>query len=214
MAMSKQFKVKLWTSSHGMPHNFLPASFRQIYQPNPLIELPMIDARPGRLIDDNFYDELKADFDNLDTKPQPQINVILMGDNDIRTQAFKGGFRLYNTTQKIIDLHKETRHPLLVLGVMPSPGTYPQTLPLSEFSDDIINKYIENYHRKGQARNVVFAVTTAFFSDSEGFLLYKTLFRKDGIHLTSLGALQLALKILQHCGNIADLALQQADNPH
>ena len=175
--------------------------------------MPQINAKPGRLIDDNFYDELKKDFDSLDEKSQPQINVILMGDNNIRTQAFKGGFRLYRTTKQIINLHKETRHPLLVLGVMPSPGTFAQTLPLSEFSDNIIQQYLINLHHQGQAKNVAFVAATPFFSDSEGYLLYKTLFKKDGIHLTQMGALQLAYKTIHNCGNLANMVLTR-ENIH
>ncbi len=166
--------------------------------------MPTINAKPGRFIDDNFYDELKNDFDLLDraVNNKPQINVLLMGDNNIRAHAFKGGFRIYNTTQRIIKL------PLLVLGVMPSPGTFSQTLPLSEFTDDVVQKYIDHLHLNLQAPNVVFAATMPFFSDSEGFLLHKTLFMKDGIHLTETGALQLALKILLHAGGLADMVIR------
>ena len=209
MDTCNQLKVKLWTSSHGMHKHYLPQSFKQIYKPNPLIALPEIDAKPGRLINEIFFDELKSDFDNLDENSPPQINVLLMGDNNLRTQAFRGGFRLYKTTKQIVDLHKETRHPLLVLGVLPSPGTYNQTLPLSEFSDNIIQQYIIDNHQKGQARNVVFVAATPFFSDTEGFLLYKTLYSRDGVHLSRMGALQLALKILHHCGNLASMILAQ-----
>ena len=215
MDICSQYKVKIWTSSHGMHHHFLPRALKAIFQPNTLIEFPMINARPGRLIDDNFYDEFKEDFDSLDraVNNKPQINVLLMGDNNIRTHAFKGGFRIYNTTKMIIDLHKDTRHPLLVLGVMPSPGTFAQTLPLSEFTDDILDKYVKAYHRKGQASNIAFATTMRFFSDSEGFLLYKTLFKTDGIHLNETGALQLALKILLGAARMADMLIQIRETP-
>ena len=190
------YSVKLWTSSHGMPRHHLPQSFNEIYKANPFIEKPIINAKPGRFINENMIDEFKKDFETIPFS-RPQINVTCFGDNDIRSNAFKGGFFLYKFTKEMIDLHKDSKNPLLVLGVMPSPATFYQTHALSEYSDDLIQKYILKFHENNTCPHLSFATTAEFFSDEEGFLLNKIYFENDQIHLNKTGADQFARNILE-----------------
>ena len=88
---------------------------------------------------------------------------------------------------------------------MPSPATFNKTHPLSEYSDDIIQKYIVNFHEKGEGRNLAFATTADFLSDSEGFLLNKIYFSKDQIHLNENGARVLATEILKTATILAQI---------
>jgi len=126
-------KCRIWTSSHGNDNHYFPKELSQLFQNKFGIDTPIIDSRPGRLFNDEFMTEFEANFHGL---TDPQINVILMGDNDLRTHAVHGAQRTQENTKKIINLHKNTPHGLLIFGSLPSPATFPQTAPLANFLDD------------------------------------------------------------------------------
>ena len=202
-----KFAVKIWTSSHGCSNHHFPESLDEVFEENKYILKPEINAKGGRTIDEHFVAEYLQDFAETKKSQIPTITVLLMGDNNIRQFAKKGAFKVFKYTKEIIEAHKGTIHPLLVLGMMPSPRTHAQTSPMSEHIDDILQEAIENLYT--DPANCIFAYvcTTSFFTDGNGYVLNKKYFSRDGIHLNKLGAATLAIQIITNAKILADTIL-------
>ena len=198
MEVKKPFAVKIWTSSHGLARHYFPQSLAKLFEPNTEIQYPAIDAKGGRTMNDDFVANYISEFDQIRDSEDPTISVILLGDNDIRQYAKRGAFKLFGNTQKIIETHKNTNHPLLVLGLMPSPKTHAQTCSIAEYLDDILQQEITKLHCTKEGRRFAFVCTTSFFTDADGFLLNQEYFMRDQIHLNRAGALSLAKNILEN----------------
>lgn len=207
----RPFSLKIWTSSHGLRSHFFPQALTRAFEENELIKFPIVDAVGGRLIDQNFVDSYKEDFDKIRDSDEPRISVLLLGDNNIRSYANKGAFRVFKYTKQIIELHKNTCHPLLVCGMMPSPKTIARTGIISEYVDDIIQEEITKLQSDPKGRFFGYVCTTSFFTDEEGFIISKKYYSKDGIHLNQLGAYSLANNILANSKFLADTVLRFAD---
>lgn len=199
----KSFSVRIFTSSHGLSSHFFPQALKSVFESRNLIKYPSVDAEGGRVFSDAFMDHYKLEFEKIKQAGEPTISILLLGDNNIRAQAVRGAFRVCKYTKEIIELHKNTCHPLLVCGLMPSPETWPKSLLLCEHVDDVLQETIEQLHCNPAGRFFGFVCTTSFFTDSEGFVISKKHFSKDGIHLNELGAHVLALNLLSNARVLA-----------
>jgi hypothetical protein len=127
-----------------------------------------------------------------------------MGDNDLRTHAVHGAQRVQENTQTLINLHKNTPHGLLLFGCLPSPATFPQTTPLANYLDDLVEKEVIKLTCSDPSAygNIGFVHTSVLFCNQENS---HQLFEKDGIHLNEMGAQFLAHHILSYTSKLAKL---------
>ena len=97
--------VKIWTSSHGTDRHHFPGAlqteFNSSIEKSEYMKYPLIDAKPGRLMNDRFFGQIEDDFAMIPDDTS-RLNVILMGDNDIRTHGNGGGYRILNKSKKLI----------------------------------------------------------------------------------------------------------------
>lgn len=208
----KPFAVKIYTSSHGTARHNFPQALEKVFQENDQILFPTIDAKGGRMITDKFVEDYLTEFNTIKDSKEPRITVLLLGDNNIRTFAKRGAFMTFKNTKQIIDIHKESIHPLLLLGVMPSPATHAQTIPLSEYLDDILQEEVEKLHSNLEGTSIAFVCTSSFFTDSNGFLRNRKYFKSDQIHLNSFGSLSLAGNIVEKAKMLVDTVRQANAN--
>lgn len=204
------FPVKIWTSSHGLGSHYFPQSLREVFAENDKIKFPEINAKGGRMITDDFVITYLEEFKN-NKNSEPQISVLLLGDNDIRRYSRKGAFKVYKNTKQIIEAHKQSQHPLLLLGLMPSPKTHAETNPISEYLDDTFQQEIQNLHSNPEYRHLGFVSTASFFTNEEGFILNRKYFERDGVHLKKDGALTLATNILENAKLLVDAIQSYTD---
>jgi hypothetical protein len=65
MALSKPYEAKIWTSSHGTDYHYFPNSLLKAFNENThprrdsLIQLPSINAIPGRQTKEAFVREIR-----------------------------------------------------------------------------------------------------------------------------------------------------------
>ena len=62
-ASKNPFKVKIWTSSHGLGSHHFPQALGAVFKNKGLIRLPEINAVGGRYLDSNFVDTYRRDFE-------------------------------------------------------------------------------------------------------------------------------------------------------
>ena len=200
---NKPLPVKIWTSSHGLASHYFPQSLEKVFKENNEIELPSINAKGGRTFSDDLVATYTSEFDKIKDSKDSQMSVFLLGDNDTRRYGKRGSFKVFKNTKAIINLHKQTAHPLLICGQMPSPRTYPSTNPLAEYLDDIIQDEIESLYVEPEGRFFGYVCAKMFFNDQHGFLRNKEYFMNDGVHLTRLGAERLATCIIENAKTLA-----------
>jgi lysophospholipase L1-like esterase len=210
------FKVTIWTSSHGLASHFFPQALKKKFdeQPRTKISMPTINARGGRIICENFVTEYLEDFEKIKDSKEPRITILLMGDNNLRKYALKVCFWNYKFSLEILEAHRGTCHPLLILGLMPSPRTHDVTIPLAEYMDDFFQETVlDLYERfKQESRFFAFTNSSSFFSDKKGNLLHLKYFTNDGVHLNQKGAEKLAKRILQNAELMVDSVLYRINN--
>jgi hypothetical protein len=203
------FEVKIWTSSHGLAHHYFPQQLEKAYKHEGLLRFPEIDAVSGRVIDEQFVDIYREDFEKIKDSPNPQISILLLGDNNIRQYALMGAFRVWKHTLEIIELHKGTCYPLLICGVMPSPQTDAQTRPVSEYLDDRLKTKINELRKQGRSAKIFGHFNSySFFAEPEGYIIANKYFAPDGIHLNELGAYELASNMLLGAKILAEVLLE------
>lgn len=197
--------VTIWTSSHGTDRHHFPLSLGSAFNELlPEVEkymfLPSISAKPGRFSNSDFMREFTNNFNDL--PPQPtHLNIILMGDNDIRSLGVDGGWRHYKNALKMIEMTKNSPHALLLMGIMPSPVSYLQTDVHADYCDFRVRKEVEALHKTKDLsgpQKIGFIRTAQFFDDENGFIENELYFKRDRIHLNKAGAKQLATHLLDN----------------
>ena len=192
-------EVVIWTSSHGTDYHHLPAELEKIYSKNTnmqeYLNKPLINAKPGRLMNSQFMQDFTSDFQTINPSTT-RLSIILMGDNDLRCLGVSGCYRVLNNTRKLIKLHENSQHALLIFGLMPSPATHHQTSGHADYCDFRVRKEIERAHEIDKSRNIGFVKTSVFFDDPQGFIRNRYYFCPDGVHLKPAGAKCLAKNIL------------------
>ena len=196
MAQSK-LKVTLWTSSHGTSDHHFPQSMRKTFKENEFINYPVINAKRGGTFRPEFLEQYERNFEQIQKQNKPQLNVILLGDNNLRMQAFRGGLEILKHATKLVELHKNSIHPLLFFGLLPSPISHYSTFQLARFSDDKVEELFLNTHRSDPKNSKLFTFVRSdrFFMDANGSVLSDMFFEKDKTHLNKEGALVLAQEI-------------------
>ena len=192
------FRVTIWTSSHGTEKHYFPQSLNNYFVRNTHFLYPVVNAKPGRLTNDLFIKEFLSDFERI-PKEINQLNVILMGDNDLRRDKNKGAFHLFVNIQKLIEMHLDTSHALLVLGLLPCPYSIKHS-DLDrhfEISDFKIEKEIRQLHSKNMGKNIGFSRTRTFFNEDQNLIDWYQYFERDGVHLKRNGSDCLARNMLQ-----------------
>ncbi len=196
--------VVIWTSSHGTPFHHLPQELEKIYSKNvrmkAFLNKPLFNAKPGRLMNSQFMFEFTHDFERIDPSTT-RLSIILMGDNDLRSLGIDGCSRVFNNSKKLISLHESSHHALLLMGLLPSPGTHLQTSGFADYCDFRVKKEVEKAHEKGDPEKLGFVRTSVFFNDREGHIKHKIHFCLDGVHLKPEGARCLARNLLNKSVN-------------
>lgn len=207
--MSK-YSVRIWTSCHGSDNHFLPQSLEQLFLENDFIEMPEVHSVPGRFLKHEVVEEIRIHLSNV---TQPHINILMLSENNIKSCALKGAFKVYKHTKEIIELHKNTPHGLLICGMLPCPKHYSQIIALSEFTDDKIQLEVTKLHQTGDVSfaNLAFIYLASIFKDNEGFLLNKMYFEKDEVHLNESGAFTLARNLLDYACDLARAMDENSD---
>ncbi len=194
-----QYPVLIWTSSHGTDRHHLPSKIHKIYESNTKFSKhmlpPVINAKPGRLMNDSFLNEYKTEFFNFPPS-QPRLHLVLMGDNDIRGLGMDGGYRVYDKSKKLIELHSGSNQALLLFGLMPSPATHNHSSGVADYCDFRIRQEVEKENQSNNDSKIGLVRTSLFFDDRSGFLNHKLYFEKDMVHLNARGAQCLATNML------------------
>jgi len=209
MSLSKPCEVKIWTSSHGTDYHYFPSSlfiaFSQNTHPrkNELIQLPLVNALPGRQTTDKFVADFTQDFANISPDAR-RINIIMMGDNDVRNCDYIGACRVERNVGQLIELHKDSRHGLIVCGLLPSPATWRHTHSLFQRVSNRLYKQVNTANINSHGRKIAFLKTIQIFLDEKGFINGAKFFERDLIHLNSTGALQLACHLIDSTVSIVE----------
>jgi hypothetical protein len=197
MALSKPFEVKIWTSSHGTDYHHFPSSLQKAFSNNThplrdsLISLPLVNAIPGRETKSPFVYDFRHDFDNIPLDVR-RVNVLLIGDNDIRNNDYVGASRIENNFQKIMDFHKGSPHCLIICGLLPSPATLTHTIFLFHRVSNRLYGMVELQNKHQDNTHIAFLKVMNIFLDERGFINEEQFFEPDRIHLNTKGAFHLA----------------------
>ena len=210
-ASQNPFKVKIWAGSHGLKSHYFPQELEKSFTDRGLLRLPEIDAVDGRLLDENFIDYYRREFESESYSTIPQVSIILMSDTNIRRHAIKGAFRAVQAVKELIKIHKDTIHPLLICGPMPCPRTDQITGILSEHTEDRFQKMIVRLHKKPTGRFFGYVCVTSFFIQNEFPPLITSLFARDGIHLNREGAKVLSISLVAHANTLVQSVLSYQD---
>jgi hypothetical protein len=215
-ASRNPFKVKIWTSSHGLGSHHFPQALGAVFKNKGLLRLPEINAVGGRYLDSNFVDTYRRDFEESTTyesrsKCLSHMSIILLGDNNIRSHAVKGAFRVVKSIGQIIEIHQNFYYPLLICGLMPSPRTEAVTGILSEYTDDKLQEKVIELHSNPEGRFYGYVCTTSFFTKITGPPVLNKHFSRDGIHLNEFGANVLALNLLSEANTLAKTVVGYPD---
>jgi hypothetical protein len=176
------FQVKIWTSSHGTARHYFPETLHKNFITNDYYLFPTIDAKPGRLTDEEFMENFLTDFGKISENVK-RVNVLLMGDNDLRKDLDRGAFDLFSNTKICIEKHLDTRHALLVLGLIVSPYLFNLRGSHFNVADFKIEQEVRNLHSQEKGRNIGFSRTSTYFSNS-----HQNYFERDNTHLNKIGA--------------------------
>ena len=213
MALSKPCEVKIWTSSHGTDYHYFPSSLSKSFQENThpvrdvLVQLPLVNAIPGRQTTEAFVREFKNDF-NLIPAETNRINIILMGDNDLRSNSYVGACRVERNIGRIIELHKGSRHGLIVCGLLPSPVNWAESDFLFHRVSNQLFQQVEMANSAPLGRRIAFLRTLHVFIDENGLIEAGKYFENDKVHLNQTGAFRLAQHLVNSLVPIAETFLQ------
>ena len=197
MALSKPYEVKIWTSSHGTDYHHFPSSLSKAFHENKhplrdsLISFPLVNAVPGRQTREKLVTEVQKDLNDVPADTR-RTNIILMGDNDIRCNDYIGACRIERNIGRLIELHRGSRHGLIVCGLLPSPATWKENDFLFHRVSSQLFAQVEIANSKPQGRQIAFLKTIHIFLDSDGLIDVHKYFMPDRVHLNSAGALRLA----------------------
>ena len=213
MALSKPYEVKIWTSSHGTDYHYFPSSLSKAFHENThpqrdvLIQLPLINAKPGRQTKETFVREMKNEFDQISAETK-RINIVLMGDNDIRSNDYVGACRVERNIGRIVELHKGSRHGLVVCGLLPSPVTWTESDFLFHRVSNQLFRQVETANSAPSGRRIAFLRTLHVFMDENGLIEAGKYFENDKVHLNQIGAFRLAQHLVNSLVPIAETFLQ------
>jgi len=200
MALSKPCEVKIWTSSHGTDYHHFPSSLSKAFKENThpkrdlLIKQPYIDAIPGRQMKEKFVKDFKFDFERIPSGTN-RISIIMMGGNDIRCNAYLGACRIERHMSHLIELHKDSRHGLIVCGLLPSPVSWKETSSLFHRVSNRLYKQVEAANNP-QHQKIAYLQLNHVFLDEKGLIEDARFFDPDRIHLNPTGAFQLAKHLI------------------
>lgn len=209
MALSKPFEVKIWTSSHGTSYHHFPLNLEKAFRDSTnekkdsLIQSPCVNAIPGRCLTKRFVEEVKTDLEKSDPLVR-QMNIILMGDNDVRSLAFSGSYRVVSQIGKLIELHENTQNALILCGLLPSPATHMVTARLFDYTSSNIRNLCDEAHTTPRGRFISYLKLSHLFNDQDGLIDYLRYFEEDGVHLNPTGAYRLAQYLVHHAMDFAD----------
>jgi len=118
-------KITIWTNEYGSSQNFFPANLVEIYSHrhsnNSMFELPMVNAKHGRKLDDDFLLEYEHHFQNIPTDEQ-HASILLLGNENVSMTPIwdaNGQNDVIQYTRKILQMHEKSQHPCLVLTLVP-----------------------------------------------------------------------------------------------
>jgi hypothetical protein len=211
MALSKNqipFEVLIWTSSHGTSFHHFPINLGRAYQDcqhqhKNLILEPFVNAVPGRCMKPGFYREVETDFERIEEGTR-RMNIILMGDNDVRCLAFPGSYRVIKQSERLVELHKNTPHALVLCGLLPSPATHNITSRLFDITSRNLKDICEQSHTSLEGQFISYLKVSHLFNDQDGLIDYQTYFEPDGVHLNPTGAYQLAQHLVNYAADFAE----------
>ena len=163
----------------------------------------MVNAIPGRQTKDVFVREVTQDFENIPPDVK-RINIILMGDNDVRNNDYVGACRVEQNIGKLIELHKNSRHGLIVCGLLPSPATWRNTHSLFQRVSSRLFKQVNIANSNSLGKKIAFLKTIQIFLDEKGFIDGLKFFERDLIHLNLTGAFHLACHLVNNTVSIAE----------
>ena len=200
MALSKPCEVKIWTSSHGTEYHHFPFSLSKAFNENIhpkrdlLIKSPYIDAIPGRQMKQKFVKDFEFDFERIPSGTN-RISIIMMGGNDIRCNAYIGACRVEKHMSQLIEIHKDSRHGLIVCGLLPSPVTWQETASLFHRVSSRLYRQVETANMS-QNKRIAYLQLNHIFLDEKGFIEDKRYFDPDRVHLNPSGAFLLAKHLI------------------
>lgn len=201
MALSKPCEVMIWTSSHGTDYHHFPSNLEKAFNENThprktsLIQLPLINAIPGRQTKHPFVAEIRENLENISWDDR-RVNIIMMGCNDIRSNDFLGASRIETSVRQLIELHKNYSHGLIICGLLPSPVSWKkQALLFHKVSSRLYNQ-TEIANNGAAGRQIAYLRLNHIFLDQRGLIDEEKFFDRDRIHLNPCGAYQLAKHLI------------------
>jgi hypothetical protein len=210
------YEALIWTSSHGTAFHHFPKNIERSLKENTnenknIISKIEINAVPGRQTKNLFVAEMTQNFWSIPDETK-RINVILMGDNDIRSNDYLGASRVEQNIGRIIELHKGSRHGLIVCGLLPSPATWKENDFLFHRVSNRLYKQVESANSNPLGRRIAFLKTIHVFTGENGLLDAENLFERDLIHLQQEGAYKLAKHLVDNIILIANTFTQHGFN--
>jgi hypothetical protein len=210
---AKPIPVVIWTDSYGSDWHYFPECLQTETESRKEIlkaagedlpfEIKKINAVPGRMLDNRSMEEIEINFHWI-RKGEAQMNVILLGGNDIQTHAYNGAARFLANIRTLTKWHDGSNCPLMLCGIPPRPEVHYQIEDLANYVDSKMKEYMTSRHA-GNAKDCMFKFTKTydFFRDENGFCMTLNLYEKDEIHLNKAGAAKLCKRL---CKEIEDQA--------
>ena len=200
--------VVIWACSHGTDRHHFPETMgRVINELQSPIRAPFylskINARPGRMLDDRFMEEYEIDFFGT-RMGKPQMNVILMGGNDIETHKLNGAARFLANIQTLTGWHDNSNSPLMLCGLPPRPAVHYQTEHLANYVDSRMKRMMTQRHVGGPLNHMFrFVKTFDFFKDKDGFCMTVNMYDEDETHFNQSGVAMFCEKLYHHINDQA-----------
>jgi len=192
--MQNIWSVKIWSSSHILTHHHFPTQLALRYGCNPYFQFPQLNGKAGRFFNQAFMKEFELDYRTVQITNQKRIDVIILGDNDIRLRGELGVERVTRYAKAIADLVGKTENRLIFMGVLPSPATKNRTNHLAEKIDYALMSIVVNENLKKQ--QFLFNKVSLGFITEQQQLCEAELFELDNVHLNIKGSEFLAHYVL------------------
>jgi len=176
-----------------------------------MFELPLINAKHDRKLDDDFLQEYGHHFQNL-SSDQQHASILLLGNENVNilpTWEVNGQSDVMHYTSKILQMHLGSIHPCLVLTLVPISEQEQLAFLTARQTDHQLGGLVKSFFKQPDGHLFGVEYTATWFRTRKGirpapsdpdlvmrdFLLNPSFYLENGIDLSPLGAYLLADRI-------------------
>lgn len=180
-------RLIVWGSSHVHDRHHFPHLFETEFKNQRRFLSPIVYAKPGGRMDQEFVNRIIQDIE--ENSPNPQIHVVILSSNNLRRPSFYTPENVVELYSQLVGKVTQTTNVRFILsGIVPSPCTEPFSKERFRKFDALLKDLCLQNER------------TCFYFDSPKYLCREGLpckqnFSHDGIHLSLEGCKILCAKL-------------------